>query len=64
MEQKMHFETIHKTKLIYGIKQNLFAIGLTAGVRNFTFKTAMTFFFKGICLYLKIINLPTLKKQC
>lgn len=42
----MHFETLHKTKqLIYGIKQNLFAISLTVGVRNFTFKTAMTFFF-------------------
>lgn len=65
IEQKMHSESLYKTKhLMYGIKQNLFAISLTAGIRNF--KTAMTFFFKATHLYLKRIriNLPTLKKQC
>lgn len=43
IEKKMHSETLYKTKhLSYGIKQNLFAISLTAGVRNF--KIAVTFF--------------------
>lgn len=47
----MHFETLYKTKyLIYGIKQNLFAISLTAGVRNLLFKIAMTFFLKYLPL--------------
>lgn len=62
----MHSETLYETKhLIYGIKLILFAISSTAGIRNFIFKTAMTFFFKGIYLYLKRIriNLPTLKNQ-
>lgn len=66
IEKKMHSETLYKTKhLSYGIKQNLFAISLTAGVRNFIFKIAVIFFFKGIHLHLEKIriNLPTLKKQ-
>lgn len=47
----MHFETLYKTKyLIYGIKQNLFAISLTAGVRNLLFNIAMTFFLKYLPL--------------